>query len=183
MSPVIFGNWEVLGSAVALFGVHLHSVARAFDNKYIEDHVKASREKYGQTILTKKGAIREAIRLVKQNKHVAFLIDQNAGRSGEFVEFMGRPASTYTSAASLAYRFNKPIIPGYAIRRPNQFFFDVYVSSPIYPNLNQPEKEEVKRLAQAYSSELERWVRKHPTHWLWFHRRWKTRPPWEKKEQ
>ena len=30
---------------------------------------------------------------------------------------------------------------------------------------------------QDLNDRLERWVRAHPEHWYWVHRRWKTRPP------
>ncbi len=171
------GNWELLGSTVAIKGVRLHSIARSIPNFYIEQHIRRERERYGQVILCKKGAISEALRLLRQNKDIAFLVDQNAGSRGEFVEFFGRLASTFSAAASLSYRFNRPIIPSFAIRRQSQFFFDIYVTEPICPNLQNNASDEIHRLTQLYTQRIEEWIRKYPTQWLWFHRRWKSQPP------
>lgn len=171
------GNWEVLGGTLGLKGIQLNTVARPFGNQYIEEHIRQERGKYGQNIICKTGAVQESIGLLKKNQSVTFLVDQNAGSSGEFVEFFGRPASTFSVAASLAYRFNRPIYLGFAIRDPKRFFFDVYLDGPIFPDLNNPREKEVKRLTQLYTSAIETRIRQYPTQWLWFHRRWKTAPP------
>jgi KDO2-lipid IV(A) lauroyltransferase len=34
----------------------------------------------------------------------------------------------------------------------------------------------VVELTARHTARLEGWVRRHPDHWLWLHRRWKTRP-------
>ncbi|MDH3238185.1 MAG: hypothetical protein OEM47_06645 [Deltaproteobacteria bacterium] len=42
-----------------------------------------------------------------------------------------------------------------------------------------PREEEVVRLTRRCNEELEKAIREDPAQWLWFHRRWKTRPPGE----
>jgi KDO2-lipid IV(A) lauroyltransferase len=42
-----------------------------------------------------------------------------------------------------------------------------------------PREEEVVRLTRRCNEELEKAIREDPGQWLWFHRRWKTRPPGE----
>jgi KDO2-lipid IV(A) lauroyltransferase len=171
------GNWEILGSTVALCGLKLHSIARPLANPYLEGYLKKIRENYGQVIVMKKGALFEAMRLIREDQHLAFLVDQNAGSQGTFVDFLGRPASTFASPATLAYRFNRPILPAFALRRGRDFFFDIFITPPIYPQIQEEREGEVLRLTQSYTSRVEEWVRRYPTQWLWFHRRWKSQAP------
>ncbi|NLI14735.1 MAG: lipid A biosynthesis acyltransferase, partial [candidate division Zixibacteria bacterium] len=38
-------------------------------------------------------------------------------------------------------------------------------------------EEDIKKLTQAYSDQLAKYITKYPDHWLWSHRRWKSTCP------
>ena len=51
-----YGNFEIIGYMMGLFGFDIYSVARPLDNKYISNYLYGVRERFGQKILDKKGA-------------------------------------------------------------------------------------------------------------------------------
>jgi len=52
----------------------------------------------------------------------------------------------------------------------------VILEAPFLPVPGASNEAESLRLTQEYTSLLEKYVRERPDHWLWLHRRWKTRP-------
>ncbi|HMB94642.1 MAG TPA: hypothetical protein VKK61_01250, partial [Tepidisphaeraceae bacterium] len=54
-----YGNWEILGYALASLGFETTSVARPLDNPYVNHWLLGVREKMGQRIIAKKGATEE----------------------------------------------------------------------------------------------------------------------------
>jgi KDO2-lipid IV(A) lauroyltransferase len=72
------------------------------------------------------------------------------------------------------------IHPGFIFRDPRRKFHHLLRFGPPIPmDPEAPREEEVLRLTQRCNRELEKAIREDPTQWLWFHRRWKTRPPGE----
>lgn len=173
------GNWEVLGTAMTLFGIPLHSVARPLDNPYLDAFVLATREMFGQRIVGKHGAIASMARVIKSGGYLAVLVDQDARHHGIFVDFLGIPAATTSSVATLAHRYGVPILAGYIRRLGPGFRHEVRIGEPIFPDPGLPAEEDVRRLTQAYTDQIGRFVRETPDQWLWIHRRWKTRPEGE----
>jgi KDO2-lipid IV(A) lauroyltransferase len=112
-----YGNWELIGYALAALGFPLTAVMRPLDNPYLNEYLLAIRAKRGLELLYKKGATRSAGDILASGGILGFIADQNAGHKGEFVEFFGRPASTYKSIALLAIEYRVPIIVGYSSAR------------------------------------------------------------------
>src|SRR5450432_2154551 len=127
-----YGNWEILGYALATLGFDTTSIARPLDNPYINHWMLGVRENMGQKIIAKKGATEEVIESLSRHGTIGFIADQNAGPKGIFVDFFGRKASTYKSIGLLAMEYQAPIIVGYARRIDHTFRFRVGVSDIIY---------------------------------------------------
>lgn len=177
-----YGNWEILGYALATLGFPTTSIARPLDNPYVSDFVFGVREKTGQRIIAKKGATEEVTDVLDSRGIVGFIADQNAGTKGIFVDFFGRKASTYKSIALLAMQYEVPMVIGYARRQADRFRFDVGVQDVIYPHDWQPQDDPLRYITQRYTSAIEAMVRDEPGQYLWVHRRWKTRPKGEAPE-
>jgi KDO2-lipid IV(A) lauroyltransferase len=171
-----FGNWEVLGYMMATLGFPTVSVARPLDNPYINEFIMGVRERTGQSILHKKGAITSVSDILDQRGSLAFIADQDAGRRGLFVDFFGRPASTYRSIALLARRYKVPIAIGYAKRLSDKFEFEGGIKRVIHPSEWAGHDDEATWITQEFTRELEEIVRNAPEQYLWVHRRWKHRP-------
>lgn len=178
-----YGNWEVLGFALAMLGFETVSVARPLDNPYLSDFVFGIREKHGQKIVAKKGATPEITQTLENHGVVGFVADQNAGPKGMFVDFFGRQASTYKSIGLLAMQFEVPIVIGYARRVGKKFRFKIGTQDLIKPEDWKSQDDPLRYITQRYTSAIEALVREEPGQYLWLHRRWKTRPKGELPEK
>lgn len=177
-----YGNWEVLGYALATLGFETTSVARPLDNPYVNHYLLGVRERMGQRIITKKGATDEVTTILEQKGVVGFIADQNAGPKGIFVDFFGRKASAYKSIALLAMQYEVPVVIGYARRLDDRFRFRMAMQDIIRPEDWKDQPDPMRYITQRYSTAIEDFVRKDPGQYLWVHRRWKSRPKGESPE-
>jgi KDO2-lipid IV(A) lauroyltransferase len=176
-----YGNFEIMGYIIGLFGFPIFSIARPLDNRFISKYLYSIREKHSQKIIDKKGATRLIPQLVNQGGAIAFIADQDAGRKGLFVDFFGRKASTYKSIGLIAITENVPIVVGYSRRIENQFKFEIAVNRIIWPEEWNDKDDPLKWVTQEYTREIENFIRQDPTQYWWLHRRWKHRPKEELK--
>jgi len=171
-----FGNWEVMGYTLAVLGFDSVAVARPLDNPYVNAWALGLREKGGLRILDKKGAAMEVDGLLAGGGTVGFIADQDAGRRGLFVDFFGRPASTFKSIALLAMRHEVPVVVSGARRLAPRFAFEIAIGRIIHPHHWAGKQDPMRWITQEYTAALEAIVRRYPDQYLWVHRRWKHRP-------
>ena len=95
------------------------------------------------------------------------MIDQRLSE-GDKINFFGKPASTTTLPAQLAFKYNLPIIPVF-IQRMNNEDFQIEFFEKIFPK-NFKDKIE---LSQKLNYVLEDMIKKNPDQWIWTHNRWK----------
>ena len=107
---------------------------------------------------------------------MALMIDQDARGAGVFVPFFGRLASTTPIVARMALHTGAAIVPTYCVPQPDGSYRITYEPEIEVRQGADPDTE-VYRLTRVCTGVVEKWVRAHPQHWFWMHRRWKTRPP------
>jgi KDO2-lipid IV(A) lauroyltransferase len=168
-----FGSWEVTGCALARLGYPIGFLVGVQRNRLIQKMMNDIRRACGIDVNEPRGLL-SAVRSLKANRFVAMLSDQDAGRKGVFVEFLGESASTPQGPAGLALLAGSPIIPGFTIAT-GRGRHRIVIERPIYPP-EKPGANAVRDLTQAYTRVIETYVRRYPASWLWTHRRWKTRP-------
>jgi Kdo2-lipid IVA lauroyltransferase/acyltransferase len=178
------GLWEMCGLAYSAQGWRVDSIARPLDNPRINALVDSARERFGQRILAKRGALVAALHALKQGTPVAMLLDQNAGEHGVFVPLFGRLASTLPTAAEIAMRTGSPIVCVTCWRDEANGVHRIRLGRVIRTGQwdgprDERYRAEVLRITAEYTLNIEDAVREHPEQWLWLHRRWKTRPPQE----
>ena len=177
-----YGSWEVLGYMLGTLGLDIVAVMRPLDNPYMNDYLVGIRERHGLRLLYKKGAAANMEQTIAEGSALGFIADQDAGRKGIFVDFFGQKASTYKSIALVARSLNVPLIVGCARRTSwKKFQYEVEAEEIIFPSEWKGRDDEVLYITTRFNQALERMVRKDPTQYLWLHRRWKSRPPEEKK--
>lgn len=176
-----FGNWEVGISLFGLWGFAMGVVARELDNPYLHDWFQKYRELTGHRLMMKSGGYDDMIAMLQKGGNLGLLCDQDAGPRGQFVNFFGRPASTFKSIALLALEYDALIMVGYSIRRPDDFDqfpwvkFEMGCEAVIDPRtITSPDP--VGEITQQYTSALERAIRRAPEQYFWVHRRWKSEP-------
>jgi KDO2-lipid IV(A) lauroyltransferase len=172
-----FGAWELMSFAQGMGGYPLKFVVRPIDNPLVENLIQRYRMLGGNVPIEKRNATREIIRALRSNGAVGILVDQNTtADEGIFVDFFGVPAATTPSLAIFAMRTGAAVIPAFMIwdevSRKHRLHFDPPVQLAQTGAFSDDVAENTRRL----NSIVEDYVRRYPGHWLWIHRRWKTRP-------
>jgi len=175
-----FGNYELLGYAIARLGLPLTAVFRPLDDPLVTDYVMRTRKAGGVNLLIKRGAMRQAEPVLRSGEPLCFIADQDAGRKGVFSEFFGRKASWYKSIGLLAMYHRVPIVVGYAARTQRRFRYRLTVARIIRPEEWESQPDPLQWITDTYAQALEDAIRRYPEQYLWVHRRWKTRPPEER---
>ncbi len=171
-----FGSWEVSGYTMAAVGFNSYALARPLDNPYLNKYLLGQREKMGMKILDKFGAMQRIEKIVKSRSMIGFIADQDAGQRGMFVDFFGRPASTYRAPAFVAIKHKIPVAIGYGRRIDEKYKFELGVDRIIHPHEWADKEDPAQWITQQFTSSLERIIRKAPEQYLWTYRRWKTHP-------
>jgi KDO2-lipid IV(A) lauroyltransferase len=170
------GNWELGGSYVAARGVPLEAVARRMENPLFDRYLNETRDRIGMTVIHDAEAVRRVPRAMREQHGVAFLVDQGAvGLASTWVPFFGRYAKTPRGPAVFALRLRTPLVFACALRQPNGRFVMHFEPIPVNPTGTLD--ADVDQIVAAYTSTLERWVRRAPEQYFWHHRRWKHQRP------
>ena len=175
-----FGNWEMAGYTLGLFGFHSHAIARPLDNPHLDRLLRTFRERTGQKLLAKHGDFENMEKLLREGGVLATLGDQDAGPRGLFVDFFHRPASTHKAIALLALEHKVPILISGMPRLDGKFV--LWSVDVIYPEDYDKSPDPVRAITQRFTADLETLIRAAPEQYFWLHRRWKHAPPVRKKK-
>jgi KDO2-lipid IV(A) lauroyltransferase len=176
-----FGNWELQSHAYArLFGP-MAFIVRPLRNGVLDRIVTERRELAGNIAIRKEDSAKEVMRLLRRGVLVGILIDQNVDRrKGIPVDLFTRKAYTTFGIARLALAMRAAIVSGFIYRDPERKFHHVLrFGPPVGIDYDAPREEEVVRVTRRCNGELERAIREAPEMWMWFQKRWKTRPEGE----
>ncbi len=168
-----FGNWELMGAALAQ-KYPVSFVVGQQENTRVDDLLNSFRTGKGVSIIPLKMALRGVMKALRNNEFIAILADQDAHGDGAFVPFFGRPASTPKGPAVFALRAGCPVIMGTIVREGNGRFTVAFERIPA-PVPSGDEENDITAYTAAFTAVLERNTREHPDHWFWMHRRWKTK--------
>jgi KDO2-lipid IV(A) lauroyltransferase len=168
-----FGNFELGGYILGVLGFPTYTVARKLDNPYLDRFVNRFRSATGQYIIPKKGGYDQILEVLGGGGVITFLADQYAGAKGCWVDFFGRPASTYKAIALLALSNDAPAIVCYSKRKARPLHFELATTAVADPRDARDEAGSIKDLTQWYTTCLEDMVRENPEQYWWVHRRWK----------
>jgi KDO2-lipid IV(A) lauroyltransferase len=177
-----FGNWEVSTATFGMFGFPMGIVARRLDNPYLHHWFFEARQTTGHRLYDKNSGWNDMVRLLQAGGNLGLLCDQDAGRRGVFVDFFGRPASTFKSIALMAMEYDALLVVGYGIRLPDDFKdarwvrYEIGCEEVIDPRDFACTRDTVHDITQRYTKALERSIRRAPEQYFWVHRRWKTAP-------
>lgn len=174
------GNWELLGALPSMLGMRMHALARPLDNPYLWDWALGLRQMRGLHIISKFGATPEIQRVVENRGRVAIIADQNAGQDGIFVPFFAQMASAYKSIGLLAMRYELPIVVGAALRVGEGLHYRLHTRDVIMPEDWKDQNDPLFYITARYNRAMEQTVRLAPDQYLWIHRRWNSRPRWER---
>ncbi len=169
------GNFPLMLAFMSGRGYRVNVVTRQIKAKWADRLYTGMLKRFGTGTITKERVALGIMRALKNEEIVGYVLDQNMQReTGIFVDFFGRKASTIRGLATFSNRYGSPILPAYIVSTPKGH--KIFVDKPyIYDSSNEDELQ----LTQRFTSMIEEWVTKYPEQWLWYHRRFKTRPAGE----
>lgn len=172
-----FGNWEMCAYAYGLLGNPVSLVHQTIKNPLVDDWIERLRSGGGTRLFRKREAARSVLRSLKERKLVVLPLDQNQSRrAGIFVDFFGVPASTSDGLARIALRTGAPIYPAFLLRDGESAHHRIVFLPRVEIGSIEDRDSAARELTQRCTAVLEAMIRKHPDHWLWTHKRWRTRP-------
>jgi KDO2-lipid IV(A) lauroyltransferase len=155
----------------------MHAVAGRFvvsyrpnDNPIFDQAVCRGRGRYAKLVDVR--ALRDIAKHLKQGDMVWFGPDQDMGPKGSvFAPFFGRPACTVTTPARLA-RMSGAVSIFLDLHRDDNGLYQVsFVPMPD----DYPVADEVEN-ARLLNRRIEDALKKHPSQYMWMHKRFKTNP-------
>ena len=166
-------SWEIMGAALAQYGVPLVGVAMKQKNNAANKFILEYRELSGMHI-TYKSDVREMFKLIKEGWLIGLIMDQDPSlRDGIIVDFFNRKTNSVTGPATLARFQNAPIFPGQIEHRPDGGHH-ITIYPPIYVEKTKDKKADIEKTVQELNNILEQHIRRHPEDWFWLHDRWKS---------
>jgi len=167
------GNWELLAVYISMNVARSTVVARKQDNPFINRLIERTREKYGNKVIYKDGALKGILSSLKKKELVGILIDQSVIRTeGIVVPFLGKNAYAMKTPAILARKTGTPVVPAF-IRRTGDGRHIIEIGEEIPLTVNADSEAAIVQDTINFLRPIEEFIRQYPADWLWIHRRWK----------
>ena len=171
-----YGNWEIAAATVASRGVPIAAIVRRQGNRLVDERLQQLRNNLGVETIYQGKAPASVPRILRSNGVVGIVGDQDARRSGVFVPFFNRLASTHRGPALFALRLGAPVFSCIARRLPGEDVrYEIIGRRVEYERTGDLDRD-VLSLTTELAARLEKEVRVAPEQYFWFHKRWKTRP-------
>ncbi|MCX5680319.1 MAG: ELM1/GtrOC1 family putative glycosyltransferase [Candidatus Omnitrophica bacterium] len=170
-----FGDWELSSLVSSVEGFPIMVLAREQKMKRLNELLNRLRESNGCKVIRKGISTKSILRALYEKNIVGILSDQDAGKSGVFVDFFGRPVSCHSGPFEIAQRTNSLVLPNFIVRTKgacHKLFLEEYID---LKDLSSS-KEDIKQGVSEFTGLLESYIRKYPDQWLWLHKRWKSTP-------
>lgn len=166
------GNWELMAIALSMKLTRINVVARPLNNPYLNTLIERTREKYGNHIIYKKGALKKILPALKKNEVIGILMDQSVVRSeGIVIDFLGQKAYTMKIPALIARKSGAAVLPAFIRRTDSGHVIEIgeEIELDDSPDIDQAILNDTFR----FTGYIEEYIRQNPAEWLWIHRRWK----------
>ncbi len=181
------------GNGIILLSPHftcLEMIGRMLSNEYpvaamyrphknpIIAHIQARfRQQYNIQHIAKH-RMREVLGTFKENKALWYAYDIDAGvKRSVFADFFGIPTASLTAVSRIAGMTGATVMPMDFRRLDDRWGYEINLAAPLESFPSQDLALDAARL----NSHIESAVRKHPDQYIWQYKRFKTRPPGEKR--
>lgn len=166
-------SWELMGAALAQYGVPLVGVAKKQKSGSMDRFIVEYREMSGMHITYTSG-VREMFKMIKEGWMIGLITDQDPSlRDGIILDFFGRKTNCFTGPATIARFQNAPIFHGQITHRADGGHH-IKIHPPIYVERTEDKKKDIEKATQQIATVLEQHIKKYPEDWFWLHDRWKS---------
>lgn len=168
-----FTGLEMGGSIVADYVPQVAPVYRSHANPHFERIMRKGRLRRAAKMIRRE-EVRASVKWLKSGGVLWYAMDQDLGSAQSvFIPFKGVPAATITGTSKLVRMTGALVVPLVQHRLPWGRGVKVVVNEPLHTIKGEDEKSD----CLAINAYLESKVDLYPEDYMWFHRRFKTRPP------
>lgn len=165
-----FGFHELLAPVVALYKGPMSMVARPLGSAALNARVNLIRTRFGNRLISKRGAARGLLNAVSSGGRAVILIDQRVHpNKGIEVPFFAQPSWTSPLPARISIRTGAPVLPLFAVPL-DRGKYRLHTHPPIFPD---DYNADVGELTTRYLAVIEEEINARPAQWLWMHDRWR----------
>jgi len=166
------GNWDLAACAIAR-EVELLVVTKHLSVRWLDRFWQSTRAALGVRLADAAGAMARARETLRRGGAVAMMIDQPPARAQNAVtvEFLGRAAHADRAAATMAAAAGAPLVV--AASRRDQLGRQILEVLEVLLPPRRAGRAWIERATRDATRALDAFVRRHPSQWLWLHRRWK----------
>ena len=162
-----FGSWEILGKWLGDYADLFVGIAFKQKNAGAHRFFIEQRELSNTKHIFKRESFDKMYNVLQQNGILGLVSDQDAGKRGVFVNFFDIPASTPKGVALFHINKKAPMVFATCVQTELLKYKIEFI--PILC-----EVKTIEYITQEYTQILERYIKKFPEQYFWFHRRWKT---------
>ena len=168
-----FANFELMAKCLQELGFNIGAIYRPLNNIFLNPIMEFIRKKYICPIQIEKGSngTKKLIKHISTNNPLALMIDQRLS-SSICVPFFNQPATTTTTPAQLAIKYDALLIPVF-LKRLEKTNFEFFIEEPLIINRTSDYDKDIFNITQIMNKKIEEFIKRDPAHWLWSHDRWK----------
>jgi Kdo2-lipid IVA lauroyltransferase/acyltransferase len=168
-----FANFELMAKCLQELGFNIGAIYRPLNNIFLNPIMEFIRKKYICPIQIEKGSngTKKLIKHISTNSPLALMIDQRLSSSIR-VPFFNQPATTTTTPAQLAIKYDALLVPVF-LKRLEKTNFEFFIEEPLIINRTSDYDKDIFNITQIMNKKIEEFIKRDPAHWLWSHGRWK----------
>jgi KDO2-lipid IV(A) lauroyltransferase len=168
-----FANFELMAKCLQELGFNIGAIYRPLNNIFLNPIMEFIRKKYICPIQIEKGSngTKKLIKHISTNNPLALMIDQRLSSSIR-VPFFNQPATTTTTPAQLAIKYDALLVPVF-LKRLEKTNFEFFIEEPLIINRTNDYDKDIFNITQSMNKKIEEFIKRDPAHWLWSHDRWK----------
>jgi KDO2-lipid IV(A) lauroyltransferase len=167
-----FGNWELFGITLSMLGYPMVGIGKLQPQAGLTALLTEYRTRFGGEFYYKGAAVRQVMRALKDNKILYMVSDQDGGKEGMFINFLNKPASTPPGPAVFARRCSAPVLPAFIRRNGSKHI--ITIEAPLQLQETDDAQADIRTNLLTITKRVEDQIKKYPSEWLWFQKRWNT---------
>ena len=168
-----FANFELMAKCLRELEFNIGAIYRPLNNIFLNPIMEFIRKKYICPIQIEKGSTgtKKLIKHISANNPLALMVDQRLSSSIR-VPFFNRPATTTTTPAQLAIKYDALLVPVF-LKRFKETNYEFFIEEPLVIKKTNNYDKDIFNITEIMNKKIEEFIKVDPANWLWSHDRWK----------
>jgi KDO2-lipid IV(A) lauroyltransferase len=172
--------WDLAGGKVGMSGYPAAVVSKGIVDPVIDKVVTAARTAMNMGGIETSKTMDQIFSGLKRGESLVLALDQNMKKGkGEFIDWMGKKASSVKSTAYIARESGAAVIPGFMIQEGPKKFKVILGDELSWLQCPEDPEKELMMNNQNQADSVQKIILQYPEHWLWIYKRWKVCPDGE----